>query len=132
MPAFGGEIPSRCEFQCDFRVDELLLQFDRLQTLLVEICFGLKISQHISRPLVRCLLCDVDQMLENRNCLLRCSYLAVERSDVGDGCGDVCVRLKDSSFVFIKELLASGSFNRDISLIAIKQREIDRYAESGC
>src|SRR5580704_16578323 len=131
LPIDRREVSAGSKFQSDSRVEQLLFQFDYLQAFLVKVGLGLEIPEYVRCALVRCFLGDLDQVFENGQGRFGRSDLTVERLNVSDRCRNVGMRFKHPSRILVEEFLTSRRFDRDISLIPVEDREINRDPESG-
>ena len=79
---FGWQIPAGGKFQRALGFDQCLLQFEDLQTSLVQANPGLKVAEYVGRTHFRSGSCSIDEALEDRQGRLGNSNLLIERTDV--------------------------------------------------
>src|SRR5258707_2728774 len=78
---FCWQVPAGGKFQRALGFDQCLLQFEDLQTSLVQANPGLKVTEYVGCTLVRGNFCSINEALEDRQVSLRDSNMLILRSD---------------------------------------------------
>ena len=112
------------------RFEQLLLEFDQLNSFLQQVAARGVITEHVGVALRDRGLRGINEPFEQRQRFFRGSQLSIQRTNIRNRRGDIGTRFENALTLFVEQSLARCAFRCNHALVAIEDWHIDRDIET--